>query len=266
MHLLRTTFVASLLALATGARASAPSLGDGSAPAGAAPADAFAPGEETIFQVRFLNLPTGEGRLYVGEPQGDIWPVVFQAKTAGVAGLIDIREHLVSYWDAATHLPRGMDLRAYEVGDYHVDSAQFDRVNHKANLVSTFNGRRTERTLDVPDGVHDLTSAFMWLRLQPLAPGLRYLIPIVASSKQSTLEAEVQGRERVDTPAGAFQTVKVRVRTAFDGKFSTKRDSFLWLSDDSRHVLVRAAADFAVGSMVATIRSYRPGSGLALRR
>jgi hypothetical protein len=248
MHLLRTTTAAFLLSLSA-----------------AAQAGAFSPGEETVFQVRYLNLPTGEGRILVGEPQGEVWPVVFQARTQGVAGFIDIREHLVSYWDAAARLPLGMDLRAYEVGDFHVDSARFDRVNGKATLSRTRNGQRSEKTLSVPQGVHDLTSAFMWLRLQPLAPGQRYDIPVVASSKQFMVVAEVLGAEPVETPAGSFDTVKVKVRTALEGKFSTKGDSFMWLSDDPRHLLVRASADFAVGSIVATLKSYRPGSPLAAR-
>jgi hypothetical protein len=248
MHLLRTTTAAALLAF--------------SASAGAG---AFAPGEETVFQVRYLNLPTGEGRIAVGQPSGDVWPVVFQAKTEGVAGFIDIREHLVSYWDAAVRLPRGMDLRAYEIGDYHVDSARFDRVNLQATISRTRNGKRSEKTFPVPSDVHDLTSAFMWLRLQPLAVGQRYDIPVVASSKQFTVVAEVLAQETVETPAGTFPTVKVKVRTALEGKFSTKRDSFMWLSDDPRHILVRASADFAVGSIVATLKSYRPGSQLAAR-
>jgi uncharacterized protein DUF3108 len=248
MSFLRTTLAAALLAAAASAH------GDG-----------FSPGEETVFQVRFLNLPTGEGRILVGEPQGEIWPVMFQAKTDGVAGFIDIREHLVSYWDTAARLPRGMDLRAYEIGDFHHDTARFDRVNQKATISSTFNGRHTEKTFPVPADVHDLTSAFMWLRLQRLEPGLRYDIPVVASSKQFTVVAEVLGRENVETPAGTFPTVKVKVRTALDGKFSTKRDSFMWLSDDGRHILVRASADFAVGSIVATLKSYRPGAHLAMK-
>src|SRR5512138_3497926 len=228
----------------------------------AARADAFSPGEETVLEVTYLGLPTGEGRIVVGEAAGQVWPVIFQAKTRGVVGFIDIREHLVSYWDAGARLPRGMDLRAYEVGDFHFDTARFDRVNQKATISSTFNGRRTEKTFAVPADVHDLTSAFMWLRLQNLEPGQRYDIPVVASSKQFTVVAEVLGRESVDTPAGSFLTVKVKVRTALEGKFSTKRDSFLWLSDDPRHILVRASADFAVGSVVATLKSYRPGTRL----
>jgi hypothetical protein len=233
--------------------------------AGPSPArsEAFAPGEETVFQVRYLNLPAGEGRLFVGEPAGEVWPVIFQARTEGAAGFIDIREHLVTYWDSTTRLTRGNDLRAYEVGDYHQDSARFDRVNREANLTVQRNGKVTRRTVEIPEEVQDLTSAFLWLRLQPLAPGQTYEIPVLASSRQFTLVAEVLGREVVDTPAGTFATLRIRVRTQLQGKFSTRRDSFVWVSDDPRHILVRASADFAVGSMVATLKSYRPGNRIA---
>lgn len=248
MRLLRTLAVTAALAAAFAAR------GEG-----------FAPGEETVFQVRYLNLPTGEGRILVGKPEGDVWPVIFQARTDGIAGLVDIREHLVTYWDAVARLTRGSDLRAYEIGDYHQDSARFDRENKRATVTVLRDGRLSRKTFDIPADVHDLTSAFIWLRLQPLAPGERYDVPVVASSRQFTVVAEVLGRESVETPAGTFSAVKVKVRTAFEGKFSTKRDSFLWLSDDPRHVLVRAAADFAVGTVVATLKSYRPGSAFAAR-
>lgn len=228
-------------------------------------AEPFAPGEETVLQVKFLGLPTGEGRIIVGQPEGEVWPVIFQAKTDGVAGFIDIREHLVSYWDSSTQLSRGSDLRAYEVGDYHQDSARFDREAGKATVTRLRKGRRTTKLLEVPEGAQDLTSAFLWLRRQPLQVGQRLELPVLASSRQFTLVAEVLGREVVETAAGVFPAIKMKVRTALEGHFSTKRDSYLWLSDDSRRIVVRAVADFAVGSIVATLKSYRPGVEVASR-
>ncbi|BDG01764.1 DUF3108 domain-containing protein [Anaeromyxobacter oryzae] len=225
----------------------------------------FSPGEETVFSVSYLSLPTGEGRILVGQPEGTVWPVLFQAKTGGIAGVIDIRENLVSYWDNETRLPRGSDLRAYEIGDYHVDSARYDREGKQATVVVQRKGKRKEETFPVAADVQDLTSAFMWLRLQELQVGHRYEVPVCSGNKQFTLVAEVLAREAVETPAGTFPTVKVKVRTALEGKFSTKRDSFMWLSDDPRHVLVRASAEFAVGSMVVTLKSYRPGAEVAAR-
>ncbi len=232
----------------------------------AARADAFSPGEETVLDVTYLGLPTGEGRIVVGDPAGDVWPVIFQAKTRGVVGFIDIREHFVTYWDAIARLTRGSDLRAFEVGDYHQDSQRFDRTNLQATLTVERKGRTSKRTMPIAADVQDLTSAFMWLRLQPLEPGQRYEVPVVASDKPFTLVAEVQGREEVDAPAGKFRTVKLKIRTELDGKFSTKRDTSLWLSDDPRHVLVKASADFVVGSIVAKLKSYRPGSAQVAAR
>jgi hypothetical protein len=226
---------------------------------------AFAPGEETVFRLTYLNLPTGEGRIVVGKPEGEIWPVIFQAKTHGVAGLIDVREHLVSYWDASSRLTRGSDLKAYEVGDYHQDSVRFDRENGQATVTVERKGKQKVKTFAIPEDVQDLTSAFMWLRLQPLAVGQRHEIPVASGTHQFTLVADVLGKETVRTSAGTFRALKVKIRTALKGKFSTKRDSHLWLSDDARHILVRATADFAVGSIVAELKSYTPGNELAAR-
>jgi len=219
----------------------------------------FAPGEETVFDVSYLHVRTGEGRIVIGKPEGDVWPVVFQARTAGLGGLVDVREHLVSYWDAAALCSRGSDLRAYEVGDLHVDSTRFDRLNGSATITVERKGKKKVKTVAVPGDVHELTSAFLWLRLQPLEPGERHELPVLPGSKPTTLVVEVVGRERVDTPAGSFPAVKLRFHTEIEGKFSTQRPMWMWLSDDPRHVLVRASADFAIGSMVLVLKRYTPG-------
>jgi hypothetical protein len=233
------------------------------APARAAPS-AVAPGEETVFDVRFLGIPSGEGRLLVGQPSGDVWPLIFQVRTEGLAGFFDIREHLVSYWDAAEGRTRGFDLRAYEVGEFKTERARFDRANGKVTFERVRNGRRTQhRTLDAPKDVQDLTSAVMWLRLRRLEPGDHHEVPVCTGLNQFTLVADVLGRERITTAAGTFETVKVQVRTAIEGKFSSKRDTFAWFSDDPRHVIVRMDAEFVVGGLVATVKRYRPGERVA---
>jgi hypothetical protein len=226
-------------------------------------ARAFAPGEETVMQVRFLGMPSGEGRITVGQPAGDVWPLIFQARTDGIAGFFDVREHVVSYWDSALGKTRGFDLRAYEVGDFKEERARFDRANGRVTFERRLNGNRTRKTLAIPRDAQDLTSAVMSLRLARLAPGDRVEVPVCTGTRLFTLVADVLGRERIATPAGTFETVKVQVRTALEGKFSTRRDTFAWFSDDPRHVIVRMNADFAVGGLVATLKSYRPGIQVA---
>lgn len=236
------------------------------AAAGGARAEAFFPGEESVFQLRYLDIPTGEARISVGAPSGPIWPVIFQARSGGLAGIFDVREHLVSYWDAPRRESRGYDLRAYEVGDYHEDRGRFDRPGGTATLErSRKGGDRSTRTYEIAEGALDITAAFMWLRGQDLSPGDHRELPIWSGGEPFTLSADVVAREEVETPAGKFRTVKVQVRTHGAGKFSTKRDSFVWFSDDSRHVIVKMAADLALGRIVATLRSYRPGTEIAVR-
>lgn len=223
----------------------------------------FEPGEQIDLSVSFLGIRTGEARIAVGAPQGQVWPVVCQARTDGVASLLDIREHLVSYWVPDEKASRGSDLSAIEIGDRHQDSSRFDRVNGTATVRVTRKGRRSEEVLEVPRDVHDVAGAVLWLRVQGLAAGDHYEIPVFTGSKTFTLVADVLGPEAVKTPAGAFETVKVQVRTAFEGKFSTNRDTFFWFTRDRRHVPVRVSADFSVGTVVAEMTGYRPGDSLA---
>ncbi len=229
----------------------------------AAQAPGFEPGEQIDLAVDFLGIRAGEARISVGSPEGAVWPVVCQARTGGVASLLDIREHLVSYWVPEERASRGSDLAAVELGDRHQDSARFDRVNGKVTVRIARKGRRSERVVEVPRDVHDVAGAVLWLRVQDLAPGSHYQIPVFTGSKTFTLLADALGFEAVKTPAGAFETVKVQVRTAFQGKFSTKRDTFFWFTRDRRHVPVRVSADFSVGSVVAELTGYRPGGALA---
>jgi hypothetical protein len=238
-----------------------------SSAASVARAEAFFPGEESVFQLKVLDIPSGEARVSVGAPAGPIWPVILQARTGGLAGIVDVREHLVSYWDASRRQSRGYDLRAYEVGDYHEDRGRFDRPNGKATLErSRRSGDRSTSTYDVSAGALDITAALMWLREQELAPGDRREVPVWSGGKPFALAAQVLGREEIETPAGRFQTVKVQIRASEEaGKFSTRRASFVWFSDDPRHVIVKMAADLGLGRIVATLRSYRPGPEIAVR-
>ncbi len=233
------------------------------AAAPAARAQGFAPGEETVFTVTYLSVPTGEARLRIGRAEGDIWPVILQARTSGAASLLDIREHLVSYWDAARKLSRGSDLQAYEVGDFHQDSARFDPAGRQVTVVERHRNKADRTVLDVPEGALDLAGAFMWLRLQDLEVGSEYRIPVIGGTTQFVLLASVLALEPVRTPAGEFPSFKIRLILGFDGKFSTKRNTFLWLSEAATHHLVKASADFAIGSVVAELKSYRPGGQVA---
>lgn len=253
------------LALTTLLATAAPAWGEESPTSTSTPAP-FAPGEQIDMVIDYLHVRAGQARFTVGKPEGAVWPIICQARTDGVAGLLDIREHYVSYWDAERHLSRGSDLNAIEVGDRHTDRARFDRENGKAFVQIVRKGRAQESTHDVPPDVQDLASALLALRMKPLQPGHRYELPVFSGAGVFTLRAAVEGDEVVETPAGRFDTTRVKVQLGFKDRFRTQRDSHVWISRDARRIPVRMSADFALGSVAVTLSGYHPGAPLAASR
>ena len=226
-------------------------------------AGGFAPGEQIDFTIDYLGIRTGEATIVVGEPAGPVWPVIAKARTDGLASIVDIREHFVSYWDSERRLPRGSDLQAIEVGDRHNDSARFDRDTGKATIRITRKGNKVENTYPLDPEAQDFGSCLLWLRTQPLAEGGRYEIPVFTTKGTFLLQATVVGREIVETRAGKFDSWKLEVRTAFEGNFASKRDTFIWFSADENRIPVRVSAEIALGSVVVNLSGYRPGGQLA---
>jgi hypothetical protein len=258
----RLALITAVLALAPVVRADVGAVA--TPPASAMPA--FAPGEKIEWNVEYLGVRTGTARLQVGRAEGDIWPVIAQARTEGVAKVLEIREHFVSYWDVPLQLPRGSHLEAREIGDHKVEKTRFDRDEGKVTVEWTRKGKLKSKVVDVPHGVHDFASAIMWLRLQPLSPGDVYDIPVFTGSHTFTMRAQVAGAERVKTKLGEQDAVRVDVSLGFKKKFETSRPSRIWFSADSLRIPVKLAADFAVGSVVATLANYAPGGDIAVSR
>ena len=223
----------------------------------------FSPGEEIELAIDYHHVRTATARILVGRPEGAVWPVICQARTDGIATLLDIREHYVSYWDSESRLPRGSDLNAIEVGDRHTDRVRFDRASGKVVVTVLRNGKLHENTVQAPTDAHDLASALLAIRSQPLSPGARFAFPVFTGTDTFTLEGQVEGTEPVETPAGRFETYRVAVQLGFKGRFRTEGASHVWISTDRRRVPVRMRADFAVGSATAILSRYRAGLPIA---
>jgi hypothetical protein len=225
----------------------------------------IAPGEEIEWRVDYLGVKTGRARMTVGKPSGDIWPVIAQAKTEGVAKLVEIKEHFVSYWHSGERRSNSNALESLEIGDHRTEQQRFDRAQGKATVTWSRKGKQKQKIVDVPHDVHDLASAMMWLRLQPLEPDTTYEIPVFTGSDLFTMKARVAGRERIASGLGETDTVRVDLELGFKKKFETRRATQVWFTDDARHVPVRMSAEFAIGSVVATATTYTPGNQVAAR-
>jgi hypothetical protein len=127
-----------------------------------------------------------------------------------------------------------------------------DYTPGKATVHSTaVDGKETERTTDLDGVYYDNEQGWHLFRRLPLADDYVGKLPIYASFGAGAieLEAEVTGKEAVETPAGKFECYKVLVKPV--------QQNF-WISDDSHRYVVKFEAG-GVSGVLQSIRQVRPG-------
>jgi len=75
----------------------------------------------------------------------------------------------------------------------------------------------------------------------------------VFSGQSNLLRVEVQGRERISTPAGTFDTVRVEPRS--EGAALLGKNLVLWLTDDARKVPVQIKSKLKVGTLLGKLKA-----------
>lgn len=224
----------------------------------AAQALPYAPEEQMDFAIEYLGVRMGKARIAVGRPEGGTLPLLLVARTTGLGAVIDVREQLSTVLDVDTGLPRTFQIDAVEPGYRSIGTARFDRASNTATVRQQGKYDNTYE-IDVPPDTMDFVSLVFRLRTVSLEPGSSHAFPVLFGRKVSNVVATVEGRERVSTPAGKFEAVKVRVPTGLTGKFSEKNPTYVWFSDDERRIVVRITTDFSIGHAKAELSGYRRG-------
>ena len=101
----------------------------------------------------------------------------------------------------------------------------------------------------------DSISALFYVRTLTLAPNTVVSFPVVSEGKAWEAMVTVVRREMLDTPFGRIRTIVVKPETKFEGVLQKKGDSFLWLTDDERHFLVRVEAKVKIGTVVGKLKT-----------
>ena len=107
---------------------------------------------------------------------------------------------------------------------------------------------------DIPPCVEDVVTAFYYLRRQHLQIGHTLELPVNDGSKTQRVIVDVQANEKVQTPMGTFDTVRVEPKV-FGGLLKRKGSMLIWFSADERQLPVRIKAMVSVGTITGTLRS-----------
>jgi hypothetical protein len=232
----------------------------GSAPAGDPPArlatPPFAVGEKLVFSIDYGMVNAGEGVLeVVGVVDFQGHPCYRIESTASsnrfFSGIYKVRDKVVSYIDQEGLFSRYFMKRLREGTYRKTVEIEFD---HEAAVARYHDGREFE----ISAGVHDVLSAFFFVRTLDLEVGRDVFLSAHSSRKTYDLRVIVHRQEAVETDFGTFDCFVVQPVMEGEGLFKHEGDLMIYLTADERRIPVLMTTKLPVGSIAAHLREYVP--------
>jgi hypothetical protein len=162
-----------------------------------------------------------------------------------------VRDQFTSVFDPKTFCSRSLSKHSEEGSHKRQTEIRFDDAQRKSVLeeknLKTGETKKVEN--DIPECVTDVLTGFYYVGSLPLVEGGAYLFPMNDGNKTTEVRAEVEGKEQVKTPSGAYPAIRVRVE-AVSGPLKGKGGLWIWFADDAFHTPVQMRAKMTWGSLL----------------
>ena len=232
-------------------RAYPASLGD-TQPRKAVPFDT---GEKLTYDVRFGGIKVGTGRMEVVGTQDirgrESWHTRFTVKGG------------IPFYKVNDRLESWIDTRTFEslrfVQDLEEGSRDKERFYEIYPERATYSEKgEVEHAPSVEDPLDD--AAFLYfVRTIPLEVGKTYEFNRYFRPDRNPVLIRVVRKETITVPAGRYPTIVIQPVIKSKGIFSEKGHAEMWLTDDSRRLLVQMKTNLSIGSLNLYLRGYVPG-------
>jgi Protein of unknown function (DUF3108) len=212
-------------------------------------------GEYFQFSVSWSGINAGSALMQVQNWQWvdghKTWRIISKTESNSfVSKFYKVRDRVETSIDAESLYSRRFEKHLREGGYKHDSAVRFDQENQKARY-------EDGKVVEVPPRVHDVLSAFYYVRTQPLPDGATFSIPAHDNQKSYDLEVHVLRRERIEVPAGKFDCVVVEPVLKSEGIFKSKGQLLVWLTDDDRRLPVKVTSKVPIGSISVSLVEYR---------
>lgn len=157
-----------------------------------------------------------------------------------------VRDYMVSWIDPKTFHSLRFEKHTVEGKRARDELTEFDYVRGIA--------QHDGQAIPLNEASLDTLSSVYFLRTLPLDSEKPAELQVFSGETHS-LRVEVQGRERIVTPAGAFQTIRVEPRSSGGSLIGKGKNLILWLTDDERRIPVQIRTKLKVGTLNGKLRS-----------
>ncbi len=221
--------------------------------------EAFKEGEILTYRLHYGIIDAGVAVLEVKPEVMDVagrkvYHIVGNGYSKGSFDwFFKVRDRYETFLDKDALLP-WMFVRRVNEGGYIINEDY--KFNHYTNKVDV--GR--EDKVDVPQGTHDMISAFYAARnldLSNAKEGDVFTINSIVDKELFPLKIRYVGKEKIDCDLGTFNCVKFRPIVQKGRVFKKEEDLNVWITDDKNHVPLRAQAKLMVGSVKLDIVSAK---------
>ena len=221
----------------------------------------FLPGERFTYKITVMGVPAGEATLEVNAKAmmngQEVYPLVSTAQSNDLTSLFyPVDDRVESYMDAKNFYSHCIRIQQHRGKKSRDKRVLFDQTTHKAIRLK----KGQEAVFDIPAHIQDSLSAIYFYRtFAPVSMGASNFIDIHESDKNWSLELQTLAKERVTTPVGSFDAIKVKAVVHFDGPFLEKGDVFIWFTDDLARAPVMVQSKMTIGRITALLSSRRNG-------
>jgi hypothetical protein len=208
-------------------------------------------GERLAYDVKFGKVRVGRGSMEVLETTDvrgrEAWHTVFAIR--GGIPFFRVDDRLESWIDTRSFTSLRFAQQTNE-GRYHRER-RFELFPERATMLESGDGAREEPTVREP---LDEGALLYYLRTLPLEVGDHYSLDRYFRLDRNPVRLEVMRRERIQVPAGTFETIVIRPTIRSSGIFAENGRAELWVTDDERHLLVQMTAKLSFGTLHLLLR------------
>lgn len=225
----------------------------------------FGPGERLAYDITYLGAKAGIAVMEVMEKTKlkgrEVYHIVSTAQSNDFVSLFyPVDDRVESFIDVEGFYSHYIKIKQHQGKRKREKAISFDQIQHRA--VQFKNNK--EKVFEIPPQVQDSLSSLYFFRVKnTIEVGRSVYINVHESEKNWQLEIRGVARERVTTPVGIFDTIKVEAKVQYEGLFMDKGDVFIWFTEDEKRIPVMMKSKIKIGTITAVLSSRREGNSLS---
>lgn len=219
-------------------------------------ADAFSDGERLVFDLSWYGMSGGTSIMEVKKEIDQdrfVYKVTSTTKSNQLISMFyPVNDVVETFMDIKNLYPYRFRSKQKE-GTYTGDKEIiFDREKNIATFINHKEGGG-KRISEVSATAHDPLSVVYFFRTVPLKIGKDVTVDVYDGKKNWTLVIQVLKREKLWTPAGTFDTIRVKALIKYEGLFVNRGDVQVWFTEDAAHVPVKMESKINIGHITAIL-------------